>query len=716
MADLSQMSNEELMALKRQRLSSMSDEELLALRNKRQPQAQEAPKQEQEPRTGLREGAAQVITNKLFGFGDEVSGVLNGVGRLIGGRGDGPMLIRDETGQVRERDALDGDRSSPLGYGKAVFDDAVASGVKHWQDVNSAAEDFRRDRPKTAMAVGLAAGLTDVVPAAKAAGVADKTVRYGERVLRGTKAGAVAGGAAGFGYGTDMDSRTQGAAVGAGLGAGLGAAVPGVVEPILRKGGEAIRPAANSLYDAFRQGAQSGQVNSLFGALDNTGPAPAPRPKPTARQRVNRDLVKMVDDAGGGDAIRESTAIYREAGKDPLTAIALENPGLRALRVAAKSPGKTGSAADAVIAQNRLAQPVDIQSTIDEVFPAVVRRDAQGQINNMFDEASAQYRKVLAGANVEDAAMGKLAPILDRMPQEVQDLAEGTLARLAKYDGLDPNALNTAQRLHYMKRAMGQIITGMKRQGLQADEARSLTRLQTEYVKALDDVIPGYGDVRGKWAELSDAEEALSWSKGFFDRKVPSGDLKAEFADMSDAQKQHALIGIAEDLKQQVKANTKTGVRKTNIAASILTEDKIEKIKAVLGPENARKLEVALRIADNDFEKLSKVLGGSDTFADSVHFADQHAKAIATDAATGKLSGMADKGAGWGVNSLWNALMEGHRNKLGAELLKPMTRSREDELIAAWAELQKQRGLSTNNAVTGATFGGRQVGSAAGQQ
>lgn len=564
-----------------------------------------------------------------------------------------------------------------------------------------------KDRPATYLGSQVAA--TVAIPSASAERGLNWGARTGLAALEGGSLGAkYAEGAAPDGEKGDLGRIATGAAFGAGGGA-AGAQLAPVVSWAGKTAGNALQVGMPKF--------NPNQTNSLFGAMDNsTGPASTPRP--TVRQGVRSNVVKSAVRSGlTPENVAERVQPWREVGSDPLVAQALGEPGLQRAQTLASLPGKTPQVAADTIKAVRDKSPTQILDAVNEAFPITTRMKAQGAIDEGFDQASAVYRQVLSEADDASvsARLDEIEPILGRMPDEVRQLAEGTLARLAKYDGLDPNRLNLAQRLHYQKRALGQIITGMKREGLQADEVRSLTRLAQEYTKKLDEVIPGYQPVRARWGDLSEAEEALTWADDFFGKARPD-ELKAGFEEMTPFQKENALIGIANEIKRRVASGTKEGVRKKNIADQFLNKEFADKLRSVLGDTEAEKLVKVLNLTDRDFNELSSLIPRGNSKTVSV-FGDMIDQAQAAPPVNKQ--GVLDLAAvpfRYGWNKATNALLESGRNKEGAEMFSTFTPEKQTALEEALRQYYANRSAATRAAMRGGNAGGVAGGSAAGQQ
>lgn len=664
-------------------------------------QKPEAPKPKMDRSTAATIGAADAVTmnnTDEFGaplvsgavkaLGGDFGGAARDVGRAFGGL---DLIGMINPGLKGAQDvARASTQASPAEQGaRRAIQNTQAQALK--------------DRPATYIGSQIAA--TVALPSASAERGLNWGARTGLAALEGGSLGAkYAEGAAPDGEKGNLGRIGTGAGFGA-LGGVAGAQAAPAVSWAARKAGIGMPRVSPN------------QLNSLFGALDNSTPV-TKATNATVRQGVRSNVVKSAVRSGlTPENVGERVQPWRDVGADPLVAQALGEPGLQRAQTLASLPGKTPQIAADTIKAMRDKSPTQILDAVNEAFPITTRMKAEGAIDEGFKEASANYNKVLGSASDDQiiGRMNEIAPLLQRMPDEVITEAQGVMERLARYDGIDPGQMNLAQQLHYFKRALGQAITGMKRQGLQADEARSLTRLAQEYTKKLDEVIPGYQPVRARWGDLSEAEDALTWADDFFGKARPD-ELKAGFEEMTPFQKENALIGIANEIKRRVASGTKEGVRKKNIADQFLNKEFADKLRAVLGDGEAEKLVKVLNLTDRDFNELSSLIPRTNSKTISV-FGDMIDQAQAAPPINKQ--GVLDLAAvpfRYAWNKGTNALLESARNKEGAEMFSTFTPEKQTALEEALRQYYANRSAATRAAMRGGNAGGVAGGSAAGQQ
>ena len=652
----------------------------------------------------LHNGAAEVVADKLFGFGDEAAGITTGLTRLVTGPGKDGELKRGEDGEVRTRSVLDDDPGPIM----RRIDDAVGAGVKTWRDINDDAHQFREDHPAGSLGVALAAGATDVLPAVKAFGVAEKGVGALTRLARGAKTGAKVGAVAGFGQGDTVENRVKGAAIGVPVGATLGGSGAVVAPYIVPTASKASGAVAALLAD------ESGNVR-IPGITPTTPPPVAPA--------VDNRIIKYAERSGGEEGLRERTDPFYEQGVDPLTGQALGAPGERGARVTARSPGDTQQLARKVANERKGQLPARVQAAIDKAFPATSRAAAQAEANGESAALSKEYTRVLSQKEtVLDPKTGKpterikdLNPNmgavltsdiqkLDQLVPSILEKADEKIGRLAAYDDLDPNTLTQAQQYHYVKILVDTEIQRLKRTGEDGATYTRLTGWAKRFRNDMDKAIPGYGEVRAKWGDPASAEESLQWSSDFFDGKLRPDEVKAQFAAFTPYQQEKALISIAEKMRTTVEQATKLGVRQRNVTQPFMNENVRNRLQTVLGKEKTDDLYKVLNLSDEEFNYLSRTSGGSDTVPDLQEAADMGVDLAGVTKATAKRGfiGAIDHALGAGIDHVSAALMRRARDEVGAELWSTLPQTRRNEIITELQRREAVRLRNTNKAATGA--------------
>lgn len=625
----------ELLAEKRRReLASTDDDELDAL-------LAEQRRRSRPKRTRAESAISGAADAAGFGFGDELKGGLDaGIAAVQG------------------RDAREA-------YGRSVADS------RRYQ------AEAQEDNPISYLGGQIAGGF---VPGSVAIRGANALVKAGSAGARFAQArpvssllvtGASGGAAAGatYGAGTDHEDRVRGAKEGAAWGLALGAgggvvfpAVGNLTRPI-------VQPVANAL---FRRGAS-----------------------PTAM--VNRDLQRMAKRRGLTEEVAEEIASEAEqTGRNPTGARVLGEPGLTRLQANARASGKSGQAVENFALAERQQQAQRLAADMDTVLPRASARQATGEIADQFEEASKTlYQPVLAG-EVRAESMAKLQSVLARLPDAVTQRVQQVAANLARTEGADAARMTTAQQAHLIKRALDDVLSTMRREGLGADEFRALTRLKRDLLDAMDEGIEGYRGARQTWGGISEAREAMEVGQDFLTMRV---DELTEYAQgLTEAQRRYFEIGIRDRLEQLV-SDVGSAPTRTNLAGRLEAGRVQERLKAVLG-DRAEGLLKRIGVESRDFRDQSRVLASVNSPTSNVllDLADQ---AAAAPSPTNVLASMG-RGMWRGVT---NVLMEGKRNRETQTLLQKLTPAQIRALRDVIRERMARRRGAASEAIRGGVVG-----------
>jgi len=462
--------------------------------------------------------------------------------------------------------------------------------------------------------------------------------------------------------GTEMEgpARAAGAIIG-----GVGAGVAGkTADDFLNGVGGSLKRFADS-----RQGASGSQINSLFGSFQPREGAAAT----TTRDVVDKQLLRIAGRRGLTDAKAEELAQEAEAaGRNPIAAQVLGEPGLRRLQTNARMPGKTGQKVADVVKARRSGQGERLSAATDKAFGDTTRTAAQGSLDAQYATMSPQYNKLLDGAKVSSNIYnGRIAPILQTIPDAIQRRILSRAGQVAEGEGaFDFDGLPMGRKLQYMKIALGDEIKNMGSAGLDASIRRNLTRSLNDLRDAMEDAIPGYKALNARWADAAQSEEALGWADELFaggkDTLRPE-EVRAQFEAFTPAQQEHALVSVRNRIMQTIEDRTKTGVRKTNVAEPFLSDTFTKRMRAILG-EKADALLRAIGVEDKDFNELGSVIprAGSDTLPMFADLIDQ------ASIPTGK-GDMAAKALQFVGGRIQAGLSENARNKVGDKLIDEMT-------------------------------------------
>lgn len=602
---------EELLAEKRRReLASTGDSDLAALIAER-----ERRRRTQQPKLSRGESVLSGATDAAtLGFGDELKGGIDAGVAAFRGQDAGRAYQQSvDASRAYQRRAAEDNPVSYLGGqfgGSLVPGTALLRGGKAVLAGSRSLNALATQRPLVSLIGGGAAG------------------------------GAVGGGVYGAGAATE-GNRLQGAQDGAVSGAAFGAAAG----PAFRAAGATVNALAAPLRPAVR------------------AMTPAPLRKPVG-EVVDRSLDRMAKRRGLTEEAADQIAQEAEAtGRNPLAAQVLGEPGLTRLQANARAPGRSGQMVADAVRGERNQQAARLTKDFDTVLPQASARQATGEIADQFEEASKTLYQPVLAREVDGEKMQAVAAVLQRLPNAVKERAAGVAARLAQAEGSGAQ-MTSAQQLHLLKRALDDTLSTMRREGLGADEFRAYTRLKRDFLTALDDAIPGYGDARRTWGGISEAREAMEFGQDFLTMRV---DELTDYArGLSDAQRRYLEIGIRDRLEQLV-SDVGSAPTRTNLAGKLEAGRVQERLRAVLG-DRADNLLRRIGAESRDFRDQSRVLPSVNSPTSNV-FNDLLDQAASVSPQGNVLMGAAN----WGWRKATGALLEGKRNRETETLLKRLT-------------------------------------------
>lgn len=518
-------------------------------------------------------------------------------------------------------------------------------------------------------------------------------------VAGGSSAGAAAGGAFGYASGTTDEERAQLAGEFAGVGAALGGGAA-LAAPAVRQIGRTAGPAFNRLMSDTSGMAPAGAMGWPPGQPPRrrTGGAP------TVRDEVDTSLQRMAARRQlTPDKLEEIAQEAEATGRNPLAAQVLGEPGLQRLQTNASLPGQAAQRTADTIAARRSGAAQRVTDDIDTAMGSQTRMGAKAGIATDFEAMAAEYNPLLSQTRLSPQATSRIDDALSFIPEREIDTVTAAAGRIAKYDGLSLDTLPPAQRYHYLKMGIGQRIDGMGREGLEGVERQRLTQALGRFRGRLEDAVPGYKELNGRWMDTAQSEEALKWADDFFaggKNAMRPEEIAAEFKAMSEAQQQAALVSIRTRMLQSVEDRSKTGVRKTNITDPFLSETFDRRMQAVLGDDAAPLLR-KIRAEDRDFNELGSAIprANSKTAAVFADMADQMAQGAPSRGNI--LAGVTD----YVWRKATNPLLEGRRNKETEALLKELTPAQIRALGKTIRDRMTRRRKLTKDAVNNAALG-----------
>jgi hypothetical protein len=208
-----------------------------------------------------------------------------------------------------------------------------------------------------------------------------------------------------------------------------------------------------------------------------------------------------------------------------------------------------------------------------------------------------QSAENLAKLKKSDLRM-RMEPVLDE---------GGNLVGLAPTKDTVPNV----EALDLFKRALDdRIEAGFRGKSSEGkSEADALRDIRKALVTRMDDLVPEYREARTKYAGDMEVRDALRDGLDIFKTKVRPAELREKLAGMSEAEREALKSGALEALFRPLE-----DVAGRDLAKQMAgTPAKLEKLKAIMGPEEFKFFKRAMRRESDLYQRTSKVTGGSRT-------------------------------------------------------------------------------------------------------
>ena len=399
--------------------------------------------------------------------------------------------------------------------------------------------------------------------------------------------------------------------------AALGAAFSAPVAKVVEYGGRGASAAAQKFREKFGPGIEVyDDMSEQFIRVPET-------PLTAADRRAAEIITDASGDAGPYRALG-ATALANRQGVPSV--LGTSNPELAALteKVLAKQSSGKDTLAKTLI-QPRVDTPERVGGTFKKALP-----DA----GDFFDEQQAVTDRLRAIGNDEYQKAFEFGPVRDPKIDEViynPELANiwkeaQRQARLDKRElkvALEPvfdeggalvgsrptgDVIPDVETLHTFKRELDTAITAAYRRG-NGNEGEALKKLRDQMVGRLDELVPDYKIARGKYRGDIEVREALKNGLGILSSTVQARDLQKSFAAMSDAEKEAFKTGALEAITRSI--DKSTGGNLANRLAG--AKGKLDKFKAIMGPEEAKFFERVIAKEKQLYERTSKITGGSRT-------------------------------------------------------------------------------------------------------
>lgn len=528
---------------------------------------------------------------------------------------------------------------------------------------------------------------------------------YGNPLLR-TAAGGGIGSAIGYTQGDTEAERQQNALRGAAFGAGLGAFA---------------RPVLSAARQAFRNpiAAYGNQTGMSLGLPMGQGGSP---PAPEIRSSVVKGIDRLLGRQGRSVSDLETGIAAAEA--EPLGRTLADVGGEQFLSKAdalAQLPGQTGPRAASIAEERARNLPTQITDELQtRLGVAQSPTEALQSLRDQYTQVSRDLYQPLLKQDVSPEAMrARLQPIINRLPKSVRDRAERVTSELAAMDGLRPEQLTGAQRIHYMKMALDDAIMGVQQaEGLGSAQRAGLQRLKGEFLSAIEGdaeqgiepLIPNYREARQQWGGLKDAEDAMEAGRKAINMRPQ--EVRATMAGMTPFEKQHFRIAAADELIRKIQRGS-AAVGQRN-AANALNSNEIQGVVREIfdNPQEAEAFLRRLNERNQLLRNASAWIGNSATARRAAQAGDQFMASLAEAGINAPLNpaGAAGQVGRAGLNVLRGMGSEAENNALGNALLRnieganPEDKAFMQALLARLRQLERERiGRAQSAGAGGAT-------------
>lgn len=514
----------------------------------------------------------------------------------------------------------------------------------------------------------IAAGVAGAALPAKIA----QTLKGLPELLKYLGLGAAEGAVAGAGGATEGE-RLSGAASGAAVGGAVGAAAPSVVR--------GVTSAARNVSAAFRP--EAGAAADIGRALVRDEDTPAALLARQAAAEAERPGVATVADVGGENVrgLVERVAQTPGAGRTQVIPALTGRQERQADRIVSDLRGLTGTARtatqaiDETIAQRATAsKPIYDEAfqfdaaAVPEVVAAFDKATSTGFGKAVLDSSSLK-RAIQTEYGIDDITQAPKMVLIDAWKKEVDDLV-GEAKRKGK-----PNAV------------------------------RVLSKMRDGVVEVVDKHNPAYGQARNAWAGPSKFLDEIEEGRAILSGKVSADEFAAQFAKLSDADKEARRIGAISAIVSKIGNDT---ARLPDITKYLRSPEVRAKVAAIMPtPEAAASWKNRLSFEVASSELTGRALGNSATARRLAEREDAQGIVgdLVMDALTTGPSGIGVLRRVFTAGPRW--LRDTLRSRTDKELADVLTNpARAADLPAMLARAAKQRSAGTSRGAASTTAGG----------
>jgi hypothetical protein len=399
-----------------------------------------------------------------------------------------------------------------------------------------------------------------------------KAATLGSKVRRGAAAGAATGALFGAGKAEEVGDVPGRATVGAGFGAGIGALIPLTIA-----GGAAG-------FSALRS-----RIRPEKGAADRIS------------QAMGRDEITPEQIAG---LLEEAKKLGRPARVVDVGGTSLR----RELEVAAQLPGPAARFVEKTLSARNKDQITRLSK--DLMRGAGVKAD---DVNDAI--MGAMNTRSAAARPVYERAMNFSAELNDDIVRAWNNATKTPLGKQAM--GKARKILNVEkfdeaplmERINAFKQGLDDVIEASKRKG-ERGIARKALEVKNSLIKTVDDVNPDYKNARQIWENGSNYLDAIDRGREILKPTFTAAKLAREFEGMTNAEKEAFRVGAVDSIITKLRQQS---AKEPNLIRLIRSPEMRDKLKAIMTPKAAARLDKILDIEDTMFAIAGQALKGSQT-------------------------------------------------------------------------------------------------------
>lgn len=336
---------------------------------------------------------------------------------------------------------------------------------------------------------------------------------------------------------------------------------------------------------------------------------------------------------------------YRMNPNGEVLADAFDQPGVQTLRSMTQSPGQTGSRAAETARQRFQAAPERILTELNRrMAVAETPEQALASLDAQYSQVSAERFQRLWGQQVPAATRARLMERLsgfqdDPIMQDAATRAQRIFAR-DRANGVVQGTLgeNMPRFLHYMKMGLDDAAFSARapQSGIGRTELRGIMEMRQQFLRAVDDALPGYREARAEWGGLVEAQEALEAGAGLLNQS--SSAINQQMAGLSPFARYHARVGFANAVAQRIGLRGSVNGNR-NVAEVLGSPEMQARVRAMFDdPAEAAAFLDTLNQQNMLMRNAQQWNGGSQTAANLSHADDNAANALEAgiDLATGR--------------------------------------------------------------------------------